>query len=205
MFRSALMGTGLVALVVGAGALSYRVGFTQGAAVGVAQPEGEVDHDAVTEAYENAAKPGPQHAKLAEAAGKWKAHTEFSFGPDQVMEGDCTMSTKAILDGRFTMSHMEGDFAGAPFAGYGINGYDNFKNEYVGVWFDNMGTAIMYLTGNMEGDDLVMTGMAPTPTGGNPMKIVSSHPDKNTMVDTFYDKVGDEWVHTGTITYTRAD
>lgn len=202
MFRTALVGSGLVALALGAGSLMFRAGFAAGSATVVAQPEGEMDQDAMMQMMMKAATPGPQHAELAESVGAWKAHTSFSMG-GEVSEGDGTMQVKSILDGRFVMSHFDGVFSGMPFKGVGINGYDNVKGEYVAIWLDSFGTGITMLTGQKKGDDVVMQGTSTGPMGEHEMRIVTSRTDDDTMVDTFYDKMGDEWVQSGTITYTR--
>ncbi len=202
MVRTTLFGTGLVtlALVVGAGV--YTAGYTHGAAVPVAQPEGEPDMEAMMKMMMEAAAPGEQHAGLMKAKGDWNVHSEFSMGGMDA-EGHGEFTAKSIIGGRFVLSHNVGDFMDTPFEGMAITGYDNIKGEYVGIWIDNFGTGVLYLTGQMERGSLVMTGTTLSPAGPHEMKIVTTYTDDNTMIDTFYDKPGEDWVQSGTVTYTR--
>lgn len=39
---------------------------------------------------------------------------------------------------------------GEPFEGTGILGYDKIKGEYVNLWFDNMATGVMSITGSYD-------------------------------------------------------
>jgi hypothetical protein len=55
-----------------------------------------------------------------------------------------------ILGGRYLQATNSGNFAGMPFEGIGITGYDNAKKVFVSTWIDNMGTGIMYLTGTWD-------------------------------------------------------
>ncbi len=204
MIRTALVGAAALTLLAGVGLTSYHAGSSAAPSMTlVAQPEGEMGMDAMMKMMQKAATPGKHHAKLAANAGDWKAHTKFSMGPGEASEGEGVMSLETILGGRFTLGRYTGGFAGMDFEGVSITGYDNAKKQYVSVWADSFGTSILYMTGNMEGDELVLTGMAAGPMGEHEMKIVSAQPDANTMIDTFYDKYADEWVQSGQITYTR--
>ncbi len=203
MIRSTLVGAGAVTLVLGVGTLSYRAGQVNATTIPVAQPEGEVDMDAMMQMMAKAATPGEQHAQLAEAAGDWKAHTKFAMGPGEMTEGEATMSVGTILGGRFTKSSFEGEFAGDPFHGIGITGYDNVKQEYVSIWMDSFTTGIMYMTGQQKSEGIVFHGTTTNPMGETEMKLVTSQPKEGVMKDTFYEKHDGEWVFHGEITYTR--
>lgn len=205
MLRSALTGTGVLALVAGVGALSYNAGVSSATLTSVsgAQPEGEMDP--MMQAMMEAGTPGEHHKLLASAAGEWKAHTRFMMQPGQFEEGEGVMWSKPILDGRYFMGHFKSEFMGMPFEGYALNGYDNVKKEYFSIWIDSMSTGVMHMTGQMEGDTIVYHGTAvmPAPMGEVEMKMEVSHPEDDVMHDTFYKKLGGQWVKDGEITYTR--
>lgn len=150
--------------------------------------------------------PNEHHAELMETVGSWTAKTSFIMDPDAPpAEGPASMTVKSLLDGRHVMSHFKMDFAGQPFEGYSIMGYDNAHGEYNSVWIDSMSTKITHMTGNKDEDgNLVMLGTSSTPMGDNPMKIVTTFVDDDHTVDKFYDMMPDgTWFNSGTITYTR--
>jgi len=203
MLRTALIGTGALALVGATGLISYNAGANNTAAITVAQPEMEMDMDEAMAMMMQAAAPGEHHAKLTANAGEWTSRSKFEMGPGQTSEGDGKLTVKPIIGERFTLGHYTGDFAGAPFEGISITGYDNVKKEYVSVWLDNFGTAILYMTGNWEGDALVLAGKTSTVMGDHEMKISSVQPNANSMTDTFYEMRDGEWAKSGQIVYTR--
>ena len=150
--------------------------------------------------------PNEHHAELMETVGNWSAQTSFVMDPAAPpTESPAKMTVKSLLDSRHVMSHFTMDFAGQPFEGYSIMGYDNAHDEYNSVWIDSMSTKITYMTGNKnENGDIVMHGTSSTPMGDNPMKIVTSKSDDGTWTDKFYDQMPDgTWFNSGTITYTR--
>lgn len=203
MIRTTLIGTGLLSTLVGVGAISYHAGTTApGSATEVSQPE---EMDPMMQAMMEAGTPGEHHAMLAKTAGEWKAHTRFMMQPGQFEEGEGTMTSKTILDGRYTMAHFKSDFMDMPFEGYAINGYDNVKKEYFSIWIDSMSTGVMHMTGQREGDTVVLHGTAhmPEPMGVMEMKMETTHSSDDTIHDVFYKKMEGEWVQDGEITYTR--
>jgi hypothetical protein len=166
------------------------------------QPEdGASEYDAEMMAMIQLGTPGEHHEALNRAVGSWDAHVEF-YGPDgSVMAGDGTMTSKWVLDGRYVMTNFDmPDFMGAPFNGIAFNGYDNFNEEYVGVWMDSMSTGIMYQKSTL--DEGTFVTVSPNGHGGT-MKTVSTM-DEDSGTDIFFDKLEDgSWHKSGTITYTR--
>ena len=205
MLRTALIGTGSLALVGSVGVLAYNAGVTNASAIEVAQPEMEMEMDPMMEAMMQAGTPGEHHELLASAAGEWKAQTKFMMQPGQFDEGVGSMHSKPILGGRYTYATFKSDFMGMPFEGVAINGYDNIKQEYFSIWIDSMSTGVMHMTGQMEGDTITFHGTTqfPEPMGEVEMKMEVTHPNEDTMHDSFYKKLDGEWVKDGEITYTR--
>jgi hypothetical protein len=153
------------------------------------------------------AMPGPEHAALNPLAGIWKIKTRMWSAPGepQVMEGTCERSW--VMDGRYLVGNYKGSFAGMPFEGMEVLGYDNFKKQYVSSWVDNAGTGIMLSRGDAMDPatkSLTLTGSSPDMTGKEVlMRMVTSIVDGNTASMTMYSTQDGQETRTMEITYTR--
>jgi hypothetical protein len=110
------------------------------------------------EAYEKAARPGPQHKTLEVMAGSWTFTTKFWLEPGkepQTSRG--TAERKMIMGGRFLQDEVAGEMFGKPFLGHGLTGYDNSQGKYVGSWVDNFGTGIAHSVGTADESGKVLT------------------------------------------------
>ncbi len=93
-------------------------------------------------------RPGPEHEQLAKLVGRWDASVTH-----WAKEGEAPQSIKgkaeiaAQYDGRYFVEKFSGDMGGKAFEGTGITGYDRLAQEYVTLWYDNMSTAIVRMTG----------------------------------------------------------
>jgi len=114
--------------------------------------------------------PGAMHKKLDFMTGSWNVKSSY-----WMMPGDQTPTTtsgsaefKWMLGGRFLMEDYKGEFMGKPMTGMGINGYDNLRKKYSGVWIDDMGTVISTMDGNFDqsGKILTLYGKWDEPTTG---------------------------------------
>jgi len=98
-------------------------------------------------------EPSENHKHLDYFVGSWETVTRiWMAGPDQpptVAEGESKMEW--ILDGRFIAQHFEGEvimptpdggMAPQPMEGFGVTGFDNFRQLYTMFWIDNVNTAI---------------------------------------------------------------
>ncbi|KAA3604257.1 MAG: DUF1579 domain-containing protein [Planctomycetota bacterium] len=85
--------------------------------------------------------PGKEHKVLTRSAGEWddKAQMRMSPGADWT-EIPMTTSVKTLLGGRFIQRTIKGNFAGMPWEGIHILGYDKLAKEYVSFWMDSFGT-----------------------------------------------------------------
>ena len=108
------------------------------------------------------ATPGEAHQRLARLAGDWDYTMKWWMSPDaEPKESSGTLSASMIMDGRYLVEKWDGTaMGGQHFIGQGITGYDNFNQEYVSTWIDNMGTGMMMSTGHYdpEQDALITTG-----------------------------------------------
>jgi hypothetical protein len=120
-------------------------------------------------------KPGPEHAKLKEYEGQWDAVMEIG---GQKTKGVVTY--KSICGGMWIASDFEGDLGGIKFQGHGLDGYDQTKKKYVGIWVDSMSTTPMQFEGNYDSKTklLVMSGESRDPQG-KPQKFKSTTETKS--------------------------
>ncbi|MEZ6242790.1 MAG: DUF1579 family protein [Phycisphaerales bacterium] len=205
MLRTTLLATGVLALTIGVGAVSYHVGASGVATTSVAQPETPEHVQAQIEEQARLARPNEHHKKLAYMLGRWDA--EMNFPATGQGPAHATMTADWAVGGRFVKFDFGGEgFFGLPFNGVGYTGFDNIKGKYVGVWMDSNSTGIYSHTGEFSPDakTLTMVGEASSPQGPSKMKIVSTLQGDDRFTDTFYE-IGPDgaWAESGTIVYTR--
>jgi len=95
--------------------------------------------------------PGEPHAWFSKAVGDWKVTNKYWYSPDsepEVSEG--TATAKMIMGERYLQFTHKGTIMGMPFEGVSIEGYDNSREKYIAIWFDNMGTSITYSEGTFD-------------------------------------------------------
>ncbi len=115
------------------------------------QQEMSAEHKAMMEAWEKAAKPGPQHRWLAGKVGKWNFAGKFWMDPAKPpTESIGTVERELMLGGRVLAEKVSSTYMDKPFEGYGLTGYDNVSKEFWGTWNDDMGTGIMLSTGQCD-------------------------------------------------------
>jgi uncharacterized protein DUF1579 len=151
-------------------------------------------------------KPGPEHQKLAKTAGTWDAVVE-STSKDGKPEKTKGTAERRTFGGFWLTEDFTGTFAGMPFQGHGVLGYDPIKKKYVESWSDSMSPVLMTLEGTFDKDGkvLTMTGQGPG-MGGKmvTMRAVTTCKDDNTMVFEMFTPGPDgKDVKMLTITYTR--
>ncbi|WP_406695850.1 DUF1579 domain-containing protein [Singulisphaera sp. Ch08] len=100
-------------------------------------------------------KPGPEHEKLKELEGTWDA--VMAMGSEK---SKATATYKSICGGMWMESDFQGDLGGFKFQGHGLDGYNQKKKKYVGVWVDSLETAPLHFEGDYDPKTklMVMTG-----------------------------------------------
>lgn len=93
--------------------------------------------------------PGEHHKHLGFFVGKWDTVTKvYMGGPgSDAMESSGTTEIKWVLGNRYVQETHKGTMMGMPYEGFGMTGYDNYKNMYVGTWYSNMGTEVLSYKG----------------------------------------------------------
>jgi hypothetical protein len=142
--------------------LGVAVALFAAAPVAAQEAEAAAGHDEeMMQKWAEYATPGEAHQRLAKLAGDWDYTMKWWMSPDaEPEESSGTMSASMTMDGRYLIENWDGTAMGQPFKGQGITGYDNFNQEYVSTWIDNMGTGMMVSTGQYDPaqDALVTTG-----------------------------------------------
>lgn len=131
-------------------------------------------------AWEAAATPGEEHAKLAEMAGDWTCKVEdFSSGQPMTSEGTCKFSM--IMDGRYLMQEFSAQMMGMKFNGMGLTGYSNITKKFQQIWIDSMGTAIYFAQGERTGPNAIECSGKMEMPGAGPVdsRTVWTHTDKD--------------------------
>jgi len=125
-------------------------------------------------------KPGPENELLKQFLGTWDCTVKM--GP---MQSKGKAVYKDGPGGLWILSNFTGEFAGQPFSGHGIDGYDPAKKKYVSVWIDSMDTAPMLSEGTYDKatKTLTMQGEAKGPDGKPATHIMKTQwKDKDTLL-----------------------
>jgi hypothetical protein len=140
------------------------------AATAIADSPNEAKATDAKAAGENAemqpAKPGPEHARLASMAGKWKVVQKSMFDPSkppEISQGTevCTL----ICNGLFLRSEYHVKDKNGDFYGSGLVGYDTMKKRYTGNWVDSWSTMQFPYEGTCEGNKCMYTMQVPGQDG----------------------------------------
>jgi hypothetical protein len=106
---------------------------------------------AMMDAMEKAATPGANHEMLASMAGDWTFTTRMWMEPSAPpTESTGTVTYTPLLGGRFVQGQYRGNMMGMPFEGLGLTGYNNTTGKFQASWVDNMGTMMIYMTGQYD-------------------------------------------------------
>ncbi len=110
-----------------------------------------VEQQAMMQAWQKAATPGPNHQLLTSLAGEWTFTTKMWMEPGTPPESSTgTAVYTPLMDGRYIQGEYKGTFGGMPFRGLGLTGYDNVARHFTATWADNMGTSITLMTGSYD-------------------------------------------------------
>lgn len=119
--------------------------------------------------WEAFSRPGPEHAALERFIGEWETTTRVWLEPggEPYAESEGTASHHWLEEGRWLAMESSGTMMGIPHHGFGMLGYDNFKQKYVASFVDNISTAILSMEGAWEeGGPLRMFGTVDEPLTG---------------------------------------
>ncbi len=107
----------------------------------------------------------PEHALLKKDVGTWKATISMWYGEDGSVDPNADPVTSEgeevnrMLGDFWVISTYKGDFAGMPFEGHAINGYDSKLKKYVGSWVDSVSPNAMHMLGTYDADSKTLTSL----------------------------------------------
>lgn len=106
-------------------------------------------------------QPGKEHVHLKKMEGTWDAVLEM-----QGQKFNAEATYKSICGGMWMANEFKGDLGGVAYTGHGLDGYDQTKKKYVGIWVQSMTSAPMHYEGTMDDKGvLTMTGTHTGPDG----------------------------------------
>lgn len=137
-----------------------------------AQEKGNASPDEMMKEWAKWANPAEAHKTLQKLVGTWDAGMKMWMdpaAPPAEYKGAAVYTSE--LGGRWIRERFTGEFMGMPFEGWGMFGYDNFRQEYVSTWIDNMSTSMMVARGQWDGNQLVQSGRMDEPLTGEKDKL----------------------------------
>lgn len=172
------------------------------------EPAAPVDMEAMMAEMVRLGTPGEEHARLVDACGSWDVEGAFYMEPGgEPTPTKASAEITSLLGGRMTQETYRSEFMGMPFEGLLLQGYDNLKQHYWAVWYDNLSTWGMQMTGNYEEQDtLVLEGtaydcMSPD---GRTVRMVLTEQDSDHVNMKMYDVAEDGSTNlTMDLNYTR--
>lgn len=203
MKRNALLGFGLAAVLVLAGAMAAGAQADK-----KAMPEMTPEQKAEMEMYMKAGTPGAQHKWLASTAGNYDLKIKSWHEPGgPAMEDNGTAVRSMSLDGRVLVEDVKSSLMGTQFNGHGMMGYDNVSGKYWSTWIDSMSTGLMVSEGSCDDKGTcTLTGTWNDPVKKGPVKarMTTRWTSPTTEVFEMYgpDKMGKE-MKMMEITYTK--
>ncbi len=118
---------------------------------------------ALAQAVAELVRPGPAHSLLARFAGSWNVSLEVA-GADGTVHATAAQAEVAVAYGGFWLvEDVCGTFAGTPFAGHGLLGFDPKRQVCVRTWVDSMAPSPVQSEGSFDtaGNVLTMQGTGP--------------------------------------------
>jgi hypothetical protein len=175
--------------------------------------EGDVPAE-MAKAFAEAAKwtaPGPMHAKLEAYLGKWDAEYRiFAMAGQPPMTSRAKVEISWLMEGRWLEQRYDGELMGGPFQGFGLLGYDNFKQAFVSCWVDNKSTYMTTSLGKLaqDGRTLISYGTLDEYLTGEhdkTVKYVHRWKSRDQFTMEIHDlAIGEENTKVVEIAYTRA-
>ena len=196
--------------LVAGGACLVALGFAGGLVAD------DTKHGAGSQAMEEMFKlgqPGPEHAHMAQFAGKWTMNAKMWMepgAPPMETTGDCTW--EMAMDGRYMIEKLDGEsmMEGMPaFKGMNVCGYDNISKKYFFAWIDNASTGLFTGWGTSKdgGKTVEYLGECPDCMTGTikQVKSIVRHVNNDRIEFEMHDKTSEgTWNKTFEAVYTRA-
>ncbi|MEO6065582.1 MAG: DUF1579 domain-containing protein [Lysobacterales bacterium] len=174
-----------------------------------AMPPMSAEQKAMMDAWAKAGMKGPQHEQLAGMVGEWDAKVSMWMDPAAPAQTSTGIEvSSSMYDGKFIQSKFTGTYAGQPFEGTSLMGYDNVRGKYTSTWHDSTGTGIFMAMGDYDPATRTYTlrgSMADPmkPSELTPVRQVIRIVDNNHHEFEWHETHGGNEMKTMEISYTR--
>ena len=154
-------------------------------------------------------KPTEYHERFKKSVGEFDVAGEMWMAPGapaQTFTG--TAKREMILGGMFVQETFNSTWAGGPFEGRAIQGYDTVRKEFVTIWMDSGSPVVSVSRGQFEGGRVVMHSEDPDMQTGKLKKVRTTigTTDDGKTVMTMFDVVPEgEDRMTMRLTYTKKE
>lgn len=109
------------------------------------------------------AQPAPttEHEVLKNDVGDWDGTMKLWNAPgEEPTTSECSEKVELLPGGMWIVTRFEGTFAGTPFTGASIIGYDPIEKKYVGTWVDSISPHLQTIRGDYDPATKTMTSIA---------------------------------------------
>jgi hypothetical protein len=150
---------------------------------------------------------GEPHRLMAESVGEFDVSGELWMGPGgPPMPYRATAKRELVLGGNFIKETFRGSWAGQPFEGWLLSGYDTVRKRHCNIWMDNFSPVPSFSFGGEVDGKRVFEGEDPNPLTGKLTKTWSTletdENDKTVMSTYWVLPDGSKQMHMR-LTYTR--
>lgn len=108
------------------------------------------DDAAMMKAWTEFMTPGDMHKWMAKSEGTWNGIVNTYMDPSNPTKSQASARYKMVYNGLYQMGDFTGNMMGMPFEGHGIMAYDNAKKQFINTWIDNMGSGVIFMTGQLD-------------------------------------------------------
>jgi hypothetical protein len=96
---------------------------------------------------------------LAYMHGEWAVDMSYMNEAGEWVATTGTATSTSVLNGCANRMDFEAEMMGMPFKGVDHTTFNRETGQYESVWMDDMSAKMSVMSGNFEGDALVMTGI----------------------------------------------
>lgn len=102
-------------------------------------------------AWQEFMTPGAMHKWMATHVGTWEAEVSQWMDPSAPpTKSKATDVVKMSMNGLYQIGEFSTTMMGMPMMGQSTLAYDNAKKKFVMTWIDNLGSGIVFMTGNYD-------------------------------------------------------
>lgn len=101
-------------------------------------------------AWQNFMTPGDMHKWMAKYTGTWVGEASQWMGPGEPTKTTATEVVTMTMNGLYQVTNFSSTMMGMPMQGQSTMAYDNAKKTFVLTWIDNLGSGIVWMTGNYD-------------------------------------------------------